>query len=116
MRGQLAANGSITVRRGRALGVFPTRVIALNRPGQARLLRERTRGAVLGDRAAAAAIEDAAMAAIAAEGGVRTVFTPKERWQHRAAFTALNERFDSAVPALRDALRTAVAASRSASS
>lgn len=111
VREQLAANGAITVERGRALGVFPTRTVRLNHPEHVRPLREQTRDAVLADRdAATVPIEDAAMIAIAAEGDIWTVLTPKERGQHRPALTALQERFDTAIPGLRNAIRTAVMA------
>lgn len=44
MRDQLDTNGSITVVRGRALGMFPTRGVTLDRPDEA--LRLTRAGAV----------------------------------------------------------------------
>ncbi|WP_435111930.1 GOLPH3/VPS74 family protein [Nocardiopsis synnemataformans] len=111
VRGELVADGAVTVRRGRTLGVFPTRTVVLDRPEEVSRLRERTRDAVLGGRdAAAVPLQDAAMVAIAAEGDVWTVFAPNERWRHRPAVRALQERFDAAAPGLRNAVRTAVMA------
>ncbi|RKS08073.1 Golgi phosphoprotein 3 GPP34 [Nocardiopsis sp. Huas11] len=111
VREQLAADGWIRVVRGRALGMFPTRTVTLDRPEQALLLRERTRDALLsGRRAEEVPAGDAALVAIAAEGDVWAVFTPQERADHRPALTALQERFDTRVPGLRVAVRAAVMA------
>ncbi|GLU50185.1 GOLPH3/VPS74 family protein [Nocardiopsis ansamitocini] len=110
---QLVANGSITVERGRMLGVFPTRTVTPNDPGQVRLLREHTRNAVVaGHDPATVPIEDAALAVIAVEGDIWTVFGPQERGTHKAALKALQKRFDSEVPALRNAILTTVVNSR----
>lgn len=111
VRGELVADGAVTVRRGRTLGIFPTRTVTLDRPEEVGRLRERTRDAVLGGRdAATVTLQDAALVAIAAEGDVWTVFAPNERWRHRPAVRALQERFDAAAPGLRNAVRTAVMA------
>ncbi|PSK96283.1 Golgi phosphoprotein 3 GPP34 [Murinocardiopsis flavida] len=111
VREQLTANGTITVDRGRALGIFPTRTVTLGHPEQVRVLREHTRNAVLaGHDAAAVPFGDAALAAIAAEGDIWTAFTPGERSAHRPMLTAIQERFDTAVPGLRIAIRAAVMA------
>lgn len=109
VREQLVANGEITVDRGRVLGVFPTRKVTPNRLADVRQLRERTRDAVLaGSGPATAPAGDVALAAIAVDGDVWTVFTPKERQQHRAEFKALHERFEAEVPGMRNAVLAAV--------
>lgn len=109
VREQLVANGSITVDRRRVLGIFPTRKVTPNHPDEVRLLRQRTRDTVIAGQAPETGpIEDVALAAIAAEGDVWTVFTPKERQRHRAELRALQERFDAEVPGIRHAVLTAV--------
>jgi len=111
VRDQLAADGSITVSRGRVLRVFPVRRITLDHPEQVRLLRERTRDAVLAGRdPETVPVEDAALAVIAADGDVWTVFDPAERVDRRAAFDALRERVDAVVPGLRLAILTTIMA------
>jgi hypothetical protein len=115
VREQLVENGEVTVARGRVLGILPTRRITLDHPDQARQLRERIREAVLA-AAGPATAQDAALAAIAVEGDVWTVFTPKERRRHRAEFTALRERFDAEVPGMRNAVLTAVVNRRAGNS
>ncbi|MDE3721356.1 GPP34 family phosphoprotein [Nocardiopsis sp. N85] len=117
VREQLVANGSITVVRGRVLGMFPSRKVTLDHPERVRLLRERTRDAVLAGREAASVpIEDAALAAIAVEGDVWTVFTPAERQRHRAEVKALRERFEAEVPGMLNAILTAVVNRRAGTS
>ncbi|PRX96628.1 GPP34 family phosphoprotein [Allonocardiopsis opalescens] len=107
----LAARGAVAVDRGRALDLVPTRTVALKRPDRVRLLRDRTREAlVAGREAAAVPMADAAVLVIAAEGDVWAALSPQERSAHRPALTALQRRFDAEIPGLRTAIRTAVMA------
>jgi len=108
VREQLVADGWLSVGRGRSLGVFPTRTITLNDPEQVRRLRESTRDAVLSGRVETAPIEDVALAALAADGDVWTLFTPRERHAHRADFKAVHDRFGAEVPGMRNAVLAAV--------
>ncbi len=109
VREQLVADGSATVNRSRVLGVFPTRRVTLHHPARVRELRERVRDAVLaGSGPATAPVEDVALAAIAVDGDVWTVFTTKERQQHRARFKEMHERFEAEVPGMRNAVLAAV--------
>lgn len=109
VREQLVANGSVTVTRRRVLGVFPTREVTPDHPDRVRELRERVRDAVLaGSGPATAPVEDVALAAIAVDGDVWTVFSTKERRRHRAEFKALHERFEAEVPGMRNAVLAAV--------
>lgn len=109
VREQLVADGAITVECRRVLGVFPTRKVAPRHPDEVRRPRERTRHAVLaGAGPVTAPVEDVAVAAIAVDGDVWTVFTPKERQKHRAGFKALHERFEAEVPGMRNAVITSV--------
>jgi len=113
VREQCAAAGAVRVTGGRVLGVIPTRRVTLARPEQVRLLRERVRDAVFaGHEPAAVPFEEAALAAIAAEGDVGTVFTWAERRQYRWAIAALQRHFDATVPGVRYAIQVAVAAGR----
>ncbi|MEV0264271.1 GPP34 family phosphoprotein [Streptomyces sp. NPDC050617] len=115
VREQLGDTGVITVRQGRALGVLPTRKVTVNTPEEVRVLREKARNAVLlGPDPATVPVDETAMAVLAAEGEIESVFTLTERWKHRKAFAALGDQFDAVVPGLRQALRAAVASSRSA--
>ncbi|MGW8526420.1 MULTISPECIES: GOLPH3/VPS74 family protein [Nocardiopsidaceae] len=109
VREQLVANGSITVDRGRVLGLFPTLDVTLEHPGEVRRLRERVHEAVRTEHTVATApAEDVALAAIAADGDVWTVFTPQERHEYRAGFKAVHERFGVEVPGMRTAILAAV--------
>ncbi|QVQ53785.1 GPP34 family phosphoprotein [Spiractinospora alimapuensis] len=114
VQGELLARGAVTVTRGRALGLFPTRTVTLNHPERVAALREETREVLLGGRdAATAPFEDIAMIVIAAEADVWSLVGPKERSRYRATLTLLQRRFDEAAPELRNAIRTAVTAVRS---
>jgi hypothetical protein len=109
VREQLVANGSVTVERDRVLGVIPRSRVVLSRPDEVRLLRDRVRDAVLaGPGPQTAPVGDVALAAIAVDGDVWTVFSTKERHEHRARFRALHERFEAEVPGMRNALLAAV--------
>lgn len=109
VRDQLVENGTVTVERRRALGLLPFRKVVPVRPEDVRLLRERTREAVLsGGGPAVAPAEDVALAAIAVDGDIGTVFTPKERHRHRAAVKELHERFGAEFPGMRNAILAAV--------
>ncbi|WP_410656988.1 GOLPH3/VPS74 family protein [Amycolatopsis sp. lyj-112] len=111
VRDQLEAAGTVTVTRGRMLGVFPTRRIALGDPRQVAALRENTRNAVLlGRDPATLPIEDAVVAVLAADGDLYSVFTPKERRAHKPALTALRDHVDATLPGLRKAAGRALAA------
>ncbi|MFD5248271.1 GPP34 family phosphoprotein [Amycolatopsis sp. NPDC058340] len=116
VRDQLAAAGTITVGKHRAMGIFPVRDITLADPPQADALRERVRDVVLSGRdPAAAPIEDAVLAVLSAEGDVHTVFSAKENRAHRNAIKALSAHVDTVLPGLRKAVRYSVAARRSVS-
>lgn len=117
VRDQLASIGTITIDRRRALGLFPVRHITLAEPEQARALQDRVRNVVLsGHDPATVAIEDATLAALAADGDVGTVFTTRERITHRHAFRAVTDHVDTTLPGLRKALLWSIAARRSAAS
>ena len=117
VRDQLVENGTVTVERGRVLGLLPIRKTVPVRPEDVRLLRERTREALLSAGGPAAApAEDVALAAIAVDGDIGTVFTPKERHRHRAAVKELHERFGAEFPGMRNAILAAVVNRRAGNS
>lgn len=76
-------------------------------------LRETTRNAVLlGRDPATVPVDEAALALFAAEGDVSSVFTRKERSQHKGEFRAPAKQFDATRPGVRKALRLSIAARR----
>ncbi|MFC4562325.1 GPP34 family phosphoprotein [Nocardiopsis mangrovi] len=114
VRDRLVEAGAITVERRRVLGVIPTSEVTPAHPDQVRRLREQVRHTVTGGHdPASAPIEAAALAAIALEGDVESVFTWRERRSHKRAVKALNARFDVNFPGLREAVLIAVANARS---
>lgn len=114
VRDRLADAGAITVEKSRLLGLLPVRKVTPGDPDQVRGLRERVRHTVTsGLDPASAPLEDTAVAAIAAEGDVESVFTWREKRAHKREVTALKSHFDATFPGLRDAVLTAVVHSRS---
>lgn len=113
VRAELVAAGIVSVGQRRLLGLIPVRTIALDRPEQAVRLRERTRDAAMGGQDPnRVPLEDMTLAVLAVEGDVDTVFTARDRWDHRRSLTALGERFDTTFPGLRIAIGTAVRATK----
>ncbi|MEU4657027.1 GPP34 family phosphoprotein [Streptomyces sp. NPDC023723] len=106
VRDQLAATGTITVRRHKRLGVLPVDRVTLADTGPVVALRDELRDAVLcgADRAAQLPLRDAVTAVFAAEVEMNSVFTRAERRAHKEAFTTLTARVDDALPGLREAL------------
>ncbi|MBN6036562.1 GPP34 family phosphoprotein [Amycolatopsis sp. 195334CR] len=113
VRDQLEAAGAVTVGKGRALGLFPTREPSLAEPRRVGALREQVRNAVLlGHDPAGVPVADAVMAVLTADCDVRSVFTPKERRAHKPALTALRNHVDAVLPGLRKATELSIAARR----
>ncbi|MGP2437607.1 GOLPH3/VPS74 family protein [Streptomyces sp. JW3] len=106
VRDQLAATGTITVRRHKRLGVLPVDRVTLDDTGPVVALRDELRDTVLSgaDRAARLPLPDAVTAVFAAEVEMNSVFTRTERRAHKEAFTTLTARVDDALPGLRKAL------------
>nr|WSZ13247.1 GPP34 family phosphoprotein [Streptomyces canus] len=112
VREQLAAGGSLRARKRRALGLFPTVEYDLARPAAVEALQEEALG-ILRGRVPAVDISDrdAAVVALAAAAGLRTLLSRKE--SHDTRVEELIERSGQAAPALRKVvheLRGAVAA------
>ncbi|MFC4563818.1 GPP34 family phosphoprotein [Nocardiopsis mangrovi] len=115
VRDQLEEQGAITVHRGRALGVFPTRRPSLRDPGQVAGLRESTRNtAFLGRDPATVPVEDAVLAVLAADGDVCCTISRKERREHKQALTALRDHVDAVLPRWRKAVGLSMTARRTA--
>ncbi|MFC3996783.1 GPP34 family phosphoprotein [Nocardiopsis sediminis] len=115
VRDQLEEQGAITVERGRALGIFPTRKPSLCDPGQVADLRETTRTtAFLGGDLADVPVEDAVLAVLSADGDVCCTISRKERREHKPALTALREHIDTVLPGWRKAVGLSMTARRTA--
>ncbi|MFG2595916.1 GPP34 family phosphoprotein [Streptomyces sp. NPDC048462] len=113
VREQLAGAGAITVHREKRLGLVSVDRVQVNDPQQVRALQDRVRDAVLlGDDPASVPVDELTMAVFAAEAEVSSVFTGKERREHKAALKKLAAHYDGLVPGLRAALRDSYLSSR----
>ncbi|MDH6485837.1 GPP34 family phosphoprotein [Streptomyces sp. SAI-127] len=112
VREQLAAGGWLRARKRRALGLFPTVEYDLARPAAVEALQEEARQMLRGPVPAVDISDrDAAVVALAAAAGLRTLLARKE--SHDTRVEELIERSGQAAPALRKVvheLRGAVAA------
>lgn len=116
VREDLAAAGAIEVGRARWLGIVPHRTVTVTDPAALVELRDRVRAVVLVGDPAGAPARDAALAAIAVDGDVHTVFSTADRRRHRDAIRALGARIDAELPGLRTGLSWSIAARRTAAS
>ncbi|MFJ2740582.1 GPP34 family phosphoprotein [Streptomyces sp. NPDC087440] len=114
VREQLAAAGAITVERQRKLGVLPFDRVYVKDPQQVLDLQQGLRDVVLtGTSPASAVTDELTMACFAVEVEVTSVFTAKDRREHRDALKALAAYYDThLVPGLRRALRDSYLSSR----
>ncbi|MFG2725737.1 GPP34 family phosphoprotein [Streptomyces canus] len=112
VREQLAAGGWLRARKRRALGLFPTVEYDLAGPAAVEALQEEVRQILQGPVPAVDISDrDAAVVALAAAAGLRTLLARKE--SHDTRVEELIERSGQAAPALRKVvheLRGAVAA------
>jgi hypothetical protein len=112
VREQLAAGGWLRARKRRALGLFPTVEYDLARPAAVEALQEEARQILRGPVPAVDISDrDAAVVALAAAAGLRTLLARKD--SHDTRVEELIERSGQAAPALRKVvleLRGAVAA------
>ncbi|MFF0089519.1 GPP34 family phosphoprotein [Streptomyces canus] len=100
VREQLAAGGWLRARKRRALGLFPTVEYDLARPAAVEALQEEARGILRGPVPAVDISDrDAAVVALAAAAGLRTLLPRKESPGTRVE--ELIERSGQAAPALR---------------
>lgn len=114
VRNQLAATGAITVTHEKRLGLLPVDRITVSDPQQVLDLQERVRKTVLGGDLdpASTPVDELTMAVFAAEAEVTSVFSGKERREHKEALKTLAARYDGIVPGLRKTLRDSYLASR----
>ncbi|MFJ4856562.1 MULTISPECIES: GPP34 family phosphoprotein [unclassified Streptomyces] len=113
VREQLAGTGAVTVHHEKRLGLVPVDRVVVNEPQQVRALQERVRDAVLlGVDPVSVPVDELTMAVFAAEAEVSTVFTGKERREHKQALKRFAAQYDGIVPGLRAALRDSYLSSR----
>ncbi|MGX4688574.1 GOLPH3/VPS74 family protein [Streptomyces sp. JNUCC 63] len=106
VREQLAAEGYLRAERRRVLGVFPSVDHVLERVAVVDALREEARRVLEGSLPAARISErDAAVVALAAAAGLRTLVSATDRRRHRQRIEELTERSGAAAPALRRVVR-----------
>ncbi|MPY52242.1 GOLPH3/VPS74 family protein [Streptomyces acidicola] len=112
VRAQLAESGAVIVVG--SPGLITGGDVVVNDVEQVLGLRERARNAVLLDQdPTVIPTEDLAMALLAAEGEVDSVFTLSERWGHRRRLKTLTKHLEASAPPLLTAFRTANATARS---
>ncbi|MFJ3338766.1 GPP34 family phosphoprotein [Streptomyces sp. NPDC086766] len=120
VREQLAAEGYLRAEKRRVLGVFPSVEYALERVAVVDALREEAREVLGGSLPVAAVSErEAAVVALAAAAGLRTLASGRDRRRHRERIEELTERSGAAAPALRRVVRevrTAMTAAAAAAS
>lgn len=115
VREQLAASGAVTVHHEKRLGVLSVDRVVVNDPPWVSALQERVRGAVFrGPGPSEVPVDELTMAVFAHEAEVTSVFTGKERREHKQEFKALAAHYDGLVPGLRKALRDSYLSSRAA--
>lgn len=113
VREQLVAAGAVTLPAKRSLSPLSAHHVAVTDQRHVLDLQATVRDAVLGGlEPAAVPREAAAMAVLAVECEVTSVFTGKERREHKQRLKALAAHFDELVPGLRPALRDSYLSSR----
>ncbi|MDF3302132.1 GOLPH3/VPS74 family protein [Streptomyces tropicalis] len=106
VREQLAAEGFLRAERRRVLGVFPSVEYRPERAAVVDALREEARRVLQGPLPVAEVSDrDAAVVALAAAAGLRTLVPGRERRRHKERIEALTERSGAAAPALRRVVR-----------
>ncbi|MEU3346146.1 GPP34 family phosphoprotein [Streptomyces sp. NPDC006700] len=111
VREQLAAEGYLRAERRRVLGVLPSVDYALERVAAVDALREEARRVLEGPLPAAEVPErDAAVVALAAAAGLRTLLSAEDRGRRMARVEELTDRAGAAAPALRRVVREVNAA------
>jgi hypothetical protein len=112
VRAQLAADGLLRAEKKRVLGLFPSAEYELERVAVAQALQEEARQVLMGPVPVADVSDrDAALVALAAAAGLRTVVTAAELRRHNERIEALTDRGDAAAPGLKsvvDEVRTAL--------
>ncbi|MFJ3732582.1 GPP34 family phosphoprotein [[Kitasatospora] papulosa] len=112
VRDQLLASGEVAITRERKLGVVPTNRVTVNHPDLVHALQDRVRSTVLDGAPDENLTEELAMAVLAVELELTSVWSKEERRAHKSGLEAQAARFDAFVPGLRKALRDSYLASR----
>ncbi|MFI6347405.1 GPP34 family phosphoprotein [Streptomyces sp. NPDC050560] len=114
VRGQLAEAGALTLQEGKRLKILGPSKVTVNDPEEVAALQRKVREAVLGaPDAAAIPTAELALAVLAVEVEVLSLFPHKDRREHAKALKAAAARFDTEVPGLRQAVRASFLSSRS---
>ncbi|WP_069169216.1 GOLPH3/VPS74 family protein [Streptomyces griseus] len=112
VRDQLLASGDIALTREKKLGVVPVDRVTVVHPELVDALQERVRATVLAGPPAEGLTDELAMAVLAVELELSSVWSKEDRRTHRSGLKAHAARFDAFVPGLRKALRDSYLASR----
>ncbi|MFD5037778.1 GPP34 family phosphoprotein [Streptomyces sp. NPDC058378] len=112
VRDQLLASGDVAIERQKKLGVVPTNRVTVVHPDLVHALQDRVRANVLDGAPADDLTDELAMAVLAVELELTSVWSKEDRRTHKSALKAQAARFDEFVPGLRKALRDSYLASR----
>ncbi|WP_239580099.1 GPP34 family phosphoprotein [Streptomyces sp. HB132] len=112
VRDQLVASGDVAIERVKKLGVVSTNRVTVVHPDLVHDLQVRVRAIVLDGAPADGLTDELAMAVLAVELELTSVWSKEDRRTHKSALKAQAARFDAFVPGLRKALRDSYLASR----
>ncbi|NJQ02005.1 GOLPH3/VPS74 family protein [Streptomyces zingiberis] len=112
VRDQLLAAGDVAVAREKKFGVVPFDRVTVVHPDLVHALQDRVRASVVGGAPAEDLTDELAMAVLAVELELTSVWSKEDRRTHKSGLTAHAARFDAFVPGLRKALRDSYLASR----
>lgn len=112
VRDQLLASGDVAIERKKKLGVVSTNRVTVVHPDLVHTLQDRVRATVLDVAPAEDLTDEPAMAVLAVELELTSVWSREDRRTHKSALRAQAARFDAFVPGLRKALRDSYLASR----
>ncbi|MEV2250541.1 GPP34 family phosphoprotein [Streptomyces sp. NPDC050147] len=112
IRDQLLASGDVVMTREKKLGAISIDRVSVVQPDLVRALQDRVRATVFDNPPAEDLTDELAMAVLAVELELATVWSKEDRRAHKAGLTAHAARFDAFVPGLRKALRDSYLASR----
>ncbi|WP_399935138.1 GPP34 family phosphoprotein [Streptomyces kanamyceticus] len=112
IRDQLLASGEVVMTRQKKLGAISINRVSVVHPDLVRALQDRVRATVFDDPPAEDLTDELAMAVLAVELELATVWSKEDRRAHKADLAARAARFDAFIPGLRKALRDSYLASR----
>ncbi|KDQ68050.1 GPP34 family phosphoprotein [Streptomyces halstedii] len=112
VRDQLLASGDVAIERQKKLGIVSTNRVTVVHPDLVHALQDRVRAIVLDGTPADDLTDELAMAVLAVELELSSVWSKEDRRTHKSALKAQAARFDAFVPGLRRALRDSYLASR----